>query len=374
MRDTPIVKLSAIIIIVGLVIGGWRSWHSWSGASSSESTVNVELLTTADKASWVRSQVFSFNDEHAGKWQVTVSYADSRTAMQHLLAGTEHPGLWSPDSPIWIARANAVWTAHNGAPLVNMDDPSSFRVFLKSPLVFMTTRRKAAWLRPRLAGDPWGSVYLMGAGRLSPPWGSLRYSIADPTASNSGMAALGMMLNAYARTHPSDTPLASVAASPKFGRFLDVVRRNLVYDRACRQGTAALTDAYVAHLSSRDFIVTYENVAVAAARKNKDIVVIYPSPTEVAEQSACIVDGPWTTPDQRQVAEAFMEYIGEPQSLALAHKYHLRLADTLNMTTADENLTAFTSQGFQENYTTEEPPPYDALNVAAVQWVKSGGR
>ena len=180
MRDIPVLKLSAIVLLAGLAVGGWRSWHLGHDgrplAGGNEGVARLELLTTADKASWIRAQVYSFNYQNQGRYQITVKYLDSREAMQKVINGTEQPVLWSPESPVWINRANDVWRANTHHGLVAMDDFSSFRVFLRSPLVFLTTRDKAVSLRPYLgSANPWTSVHDMCDGRISLPFGKLRY-------------------------------------------------------------------------------------------------------------------------------------------------------------------------------------------------------
>src|SRR5258708_36190810 len=132
MRDMPIIKLSIFIVVVGVAIGGWRLWQAQhitrALAASGDSIARIELLTTADKASWVRSQVYLFNYNNYKRWHVAERYVDSRAAMEQMLAGAEKPVLWSPESPIWIARACEVWRRHHIGGLVQMDDSSSCRV------------------------------------------------------------------------------------------------------------------------------------------------------------------------------------------------------------------------------------------------------
>jgi len=369
MRDMPILRLSVLVLIVGFAVGGWRSWHSphTDHLLPGDNLTRIELLTTADKANWVRSQVFTFNEINYKKYQVTVHYVDSRAAMEKVLDGSEQPVLWSPESPTWIARANDVWQQRKGGPLVQVDDYTSYRVFLRSPLVFLTTHEKAGYLRRYLSGSrPWASLHDMSSGDLRPPWGRLRFSISDPLRSNSGMASLGMILVEYTRDHGGS--LTGVASTPQFGAYLAKLNRGLVFDEPCRQGTAALAAAYVRDVESRDVIVTYENIALSAARWNKTLEVIYPNPTETADLSVCIVNGSWVTPQQRVGAQAFMAYISRPESLQLGLRYNMRPAVPESATTMETRLAHYQSQGFQQTYTTVEPPPYDALNIAAGQW------
>jgi hypothetical protein len=377
MRDIPVAKLSAFLVLIGLVIGGWRSWHvrhDGRPLAGMDSAAHIELLTTADKASWVRAQAYSFNYLHQGQYQITVKYLDSREAMLKVIAGAEKPVLWSPESPVWISRANDIWRKKSGHDLVAMDDFSTFRVFLKSPLVFLTTRKRAEFLRRYLAGDhPWTSIHEMCTGRIDMPGGRLRFSVADPLLSNSGAAAVDMMLTEYAAQHHESGSLEGVAGSSGFASFLDGLRSGVVSGRSANVGTADLANDYIAHPDSRDFIVTYENLAFEAARRNPDLEVIYPSPTMVAEQSVGIAQASWVTPAQRAGADAFMAYVSRPESIKSGLKYDMRSAVTSTGSDLEARLAAANKQGFQSTFTTEEPAPYAAVNIAAAQWLKQVG-
>jgi len=374
MRDMML-KLSAIVLLAGLAVGGWRSWHlSHDGHSltgANEGVADIELLTTADKASWVRAQSYKFNYLHQGQYQILLKYLDSREAMQKVIAGAEKPVLWSPESPMWISRANDVWREHSSRDLVAMDDFSSFRVLLRSPLVFLTTRDKAAYLRPYLGGaKPWTNIHDICNGRIQLPHGPLRFSVADPLQSNSGAASVGMMLTEFAASQPSSTSILNVAGEPEFADFLSTIARNAVVDPSSKLGTGALADAYEHHPDSYDFIVTYENLAYKAARRNPNLVVIYPSPTTVAQTSMSIVDGPWVSPAQRKGANAFMTFVSRRESIELGEKYMMRSAISGTGASVEDRLTDARNTGFEASFTSEDGPPYAAVNVAAAQWRK----
>ncbi|MGO8672136.1 MAG: hypothetical protein ACLQVD_12310, partial [Capsulimonadaceae bacterium] len=162
-----------------------------------------------------------------------------------------------------------------------------------------------------------------------------------------------------------------VAAEPGFGRFLSDLEKGMVVDQASHEGTAALTSSFVDNPESRDFIVTYENLAYQAARSRHDLVAIYPNPTEVAEQSVCVLDAPWVSPDQAAGARAFMDYLGRAKALMTGEHYNMRPdISTESDDALDQRLAAAGAQGFQQTYTSEESPPYYALNTAAALWYK----
>lgn len=374
MRDLPFSRIITIILAAGFAVGGWRSWHAWHDgrplAGSGEDIAQIELLTTQDKDNWIRSQIYPFNDENFKKYHIVAKYKDSREAMTSLINNKAHPVLWSPDSPMWITRAADVWPQGKGQ-IVNVNDPQSFRVFLRTPVVFLTTRARAAFLRPALGGQhPWAAIHDFGTGRVTAPWGKVRFRHADPLTSNSGTLSLGMMLAEYVRDHAPSRPITQVAQSPEFGRFLAETEQAAVYDPACALGSAAVAREFTADPASCDFIVTYENLALSAAKSRPDLVVIYPSPTMVAEQALCLLNADWISPQQRTGAQAFMEYVSRPKALQDGLKYDMRPALQDSSATLDATLGQMGPQGFQSMFIQQSTPPYDALNAAAAQWNK----
>ena len=217
MRERSIYISIAVMLLVAFAIGGWRSRHAYSG--SGDSIVNLTLLTTEDKAGWVRAEVYRFNYENNKKYHVTFAYADARSAMQSILNGAQKPVLWSPDNPMWVAQASNVWRRQHGAALVDLQDPSSYRVFLRTPIVFLTTKDKAEYLRGQLGGpNPWRGVHDLSMGRREAPWGKVRFAHADPLVSNTGMLTLGMMLNEYARENNGSGDMLQDGRTPRVRR------------------------------------------------------------------------------------------------------------------------------------------------------------
>ncbi|BDI30405.1 hypothetical protein CCAX7_24560 [Capsulimonas corticalis] len=369
MRERSIYIGIVVMLLAAFAIGGWRSRHASTLSGVGEDVVNLTLLTTEDKASWVRAEVYGFNYENSKKYHVTFAYADARSAMQSILNGGSKPVLWSPDNPMWVAQASNAWRERRGTPLVDLQDPSSYRVFLRTPVVFLTTRDKAPYLREKLGGgDPWRSVYDLSMGRREAPWGSVHFAHADPLVSNAGMLTLGMMLNEYARESHGSGDMVQTASRPEFGAYLSDLERGLKYDPSCAAGSYALVEDYLKNANGRDFITAYESVALGAAAKTPNLAVVYPNPTLEAQQSMCVLSAPWVTPAQRAGAQAFMAYVRRDQALRDGLKYNMRPDTASEDLSLAPKLRAHAAQGFQVNYSAEDVPPYGALNIAAAQW------
>lgn len=385
MRLTAIGKLVLLILVVGATVGIWRGWQMFGPAGATGegqrpgrlegakaepgSGVEIPFVITAAKKDWVQEQVDRFNEQHANKWRITPKPIPSREAMHSILSGKEQPVLWSPGSPIWPSRLAEAWSEKHSGAILDMSDPNAYRVFLRSPLVFLTTRKKAEFLRSRLGGPHgWQELKQLSQKPQSTPWGHFRFSHADPLTSSSGMLTLGLILFDYGQRAGRAGELEKVATDRQFVHYLSDLERSLIYDNPAEKGTTALTKAFLEDTSRYDMITAYESAALEAAPKDPDLAVIYPTPTAVSEHAVSLLSGPWVTPEQREGAIAFMTFLGGREALEAGMKYHFRPVQSSSSLSLAGELSRHAPQGFQQTFSSVELPPYNALNSAAFQW------
>jgi hypothetical protein len=291
--------------------------------------------------------------------------------MQDIINGKIKPTLWSPSSPIWIDRLSSYSSQSLGSKWIDPDDANSCKVFLKSPLVILTTTDKRDYISKLFtSANPWSTLEYIGRSGKSVPWGKLHYSHANPLVANSGMLTLGLMLNEYDQLHGGSSTLDQVAGSTGFIGFMSDVDKTLDYDEAAQKGSQPLVDAFVDSTASRDFITAYESSALSACDKNSSLAVVYPKPTIVADQMVGVLSAPWVTDAQKQAAAEFMTFLGSSDSMKDAVSHFSRPASTQSDISLDSALQAHQAQGFQTTYSAIEIPPYDALNDSAFQWNK----
>jgi len=372
MRKAATFYIAAGVLLLGLSVGAWRSWHGSKSdqplAGSGTGVVNISLVTTQSKRDWVTDQIYQFNYTHP-QVHVTFKFIESRSAMQAILFGKETPDLWSPDSPSLVTALVDNWSKAHHTTIVDTTNPETFRVFQRSPLVFLTTKTKALYLRPILSSrNPWEGIRKLGASPTSTPWHSFSFVHADPTNDATGLLMLALILNAYASDRGQNANLPNIASSDDFGQYLSQVEQGL--RRSPNVGTFDITKSYIANTSSADFIVTTESAALAAAVANPNLAVIYPNPTAVTEESVCILNGPWLTPDKQQAAEQFMQYISQSEATKSGIKLYMRPASGAEDSSYSPRLTQHSSQGFSPLYSAVELPSYATLNAALFQWCK----
>ena len=328
---------------------------------------DILVSTTGTKQKWMESEIALFNAQsRSGK--ATLALMESRDAMKGILGGSLQPAVWSPSSPVWVYRLADLWpAAHGGAQIADVSGSETYRVLFKSPLVFLTTKEKAGFLRPLLSGPaPWEGVRRLGLGQTHAPWGAFHFAYADPLNASSGTLTMSLIISEYAREHGGANDLSATAATPGFAAYLSQVNRAYVRDSGA-VGSSALEKAYAADPNSRDFITAYESAALAAVERNPDLVMIYPSPTAVADQSAVLLSAPWVSDSQKATAHAFLDFISRSEALNDGVQYYFRPSQN-GAEALGRRLGPAAKAQYQASYTQIELPPYDALNEAAAQW------
>jgi hypothetical protein len=389
-----------LILCVGIAYGAWRVYQQrfggravpgfgsapggqansragGGGVFSAPATtdasggVSFVLITSATKKDWLQGQIERFNDANRGKYAIQPHFIETREAMHAILGGKEQPVLWSPSSPIWAVRLGEAYEQEKNESIVDVTDSDSYRVYLRSPIVFLTTSDKATFLRPLLSGpEAWANIRDLGSGRKKAPWGRFKYAHADPITANSGFLTLAMMLLDYSRRTGGDAT-GKTATSAGFINYLKGVEKPLVFDQPAKQGSSPLAKAFADDPTRYDVITTYESTALGLLATNPDLAVIYPDPTVVAEQSVLVVNGPWVTPEQRDGAKKFLAFLGGQESLQDGLTNHFRTSQSSGSLSLAPELSRQSKRGFKQSFTSVEMPNYAALNDAACQWRQS---
>lgn len=338
------------------------------GGLTTAQAANGDILvsTTKTKQPWMQAEIVKFNGQSQGG-KVTLQLAESRDAMHGILDGKMQPVLWSPSSPVWVYQLANVWPgAHGGAQIADINDSQAYRTLFKSPLVFVTTKEKAPFLRPLLTGpDPWDAVRQLSLGQKKAPWGTFHFAYADPLNASSGMLTMALIITDYTQSHHVSDPVAA-ASSPQFAAYLSQINRAFVRDPSA-VGSSDLEKAYTHNPGSRDFITAYENAALAAAAQNPDLALIYPSPTANADQTIYQLSAPWVSDSQKTTAAAFLDFLSQPDALKDGIRYYFRPSQN-GAQALFAQLTGSARAQFQGSYSSIDLPPYDALNEAASQW------
>jgi hypothetical protein len=343
------------------------SGSSGSGQSNNSGEQNsaseLQFITSGSKKGWIVEQIGKFNALPTTKTPVVLKSVETREAMHQILDGKAKPALWSPSSVIWADR---LAQAYQGKTILDTGDSDSYRVIMRTPLVFLTTKEKARFLRPLLSTSAgWSNIRAMSDGKIRVPWGSFKWAHADPLNANSGMLALALILADYAERTNQSGAIETVANSADFINYLKALERRIVYNSAVEKGSSQLVQSFADDPSRYDFIVAYEANALAEVAKNPDLAVIYPTPTANAENAVAVLDGPWLSSEQKTGARAFLKFLSQPEAAHDGLKEHFRPSRGASL---ESEISQYASAGFRQSYSAIELPPYAALNAAAYKW------
>ena len=391
MKLKPLGKLTLFILVVGLAFGGYKMWNQSRGANVAtpsaasnsvaiDTTLNpnrsniqaettssgeIQIISSNTKKGWLADQINAFNAKQGNGVQVVARAVETREAMTGILNGQYKPALWSPSSVIWADRLGEVWQDKTRQSLLDTGDVNSYRQIFKSPIVFLTTREKAKFLRPLLEKDAWSNIRKISAGQIRVPYGKFKWAHADPLNANSGMLTMALILSDYAQKNGQGGAINNVAKSVAFRDYLGELEKDFVADDAVKNGSSALVKAFAEDPSRYDFVTAYEAAALEQVIKNPDFVVIYPGPTVNAEQAIAALDWPDLSEEQRKAARDFLAFLASKSSVESGLKEYFRPSRGDNPA-----ISRYKSAGFQSSYNAIEVPPYLALNDAGYGWGK----
>ncbi len=397
MKLKPLGKLTLLILVLGLAFGGYKLWSQARGGAASSGQIaadvtedgvdttpnpsrsnaqsqpvasdEIQIISSNTKKGWLADQILAFNAKQGDGVKVVARAVETREAMTGILNGQYKPALWSPSSVIWADRLSEVWQEKTRQTLLDTGDANSYRQIFKSPIVFLTTKEKARFLRPLLENDAWTNIRKISDGKIRVPYGKFKWAHADPLNANSGMLTMALILSDYASKNGKGGAINQVAKSTEFATYLSALEKDFVYDEAVKNGSSALVKSFVADPSRYDFVTAYESVALDQVIKNSDLVVIYPGTTVNSEQAITALDWPDLSDEQRKAARDFLQFLASKSSVEAGFKEYFRPSRGDNPA-----ISRYKSAGFQSSYNAIEVPPYLALNDAGYQWSKTVGR
>jgi Ca-activated chloride channel homolog len=335
------VRRRTILGFAGLALAatwlGCRARPEGSGTSASSAPADdpnaLHLLFTygSEKEEWIKEVTARFNAGNhqtaAGKpIQVEAVPQGSGELIDDLLAGARQAHLTSPASAAFLKLGNARSRARTGKDLIG-----ETRNLVLSPVVIAMWRPMAeaiGWGRQpvgwsdvlALARDPAG-----WASHGHPEWGAFKLGHTHPEYSNSGLIAL--LAEAYA------------GAGKVAGLSLEDLRRPQTASYV-----AGIESAVVHYGSSTGFFgkrmfesgpqylsaaVLYENMVIESYgpqyRLPFPVVAVYPKEgTFWSDHPVGIVEREWVTPEHREAAKIYIDYLLERPQQEAALQYGFR--------------------------------------------------
>lgn len=332
--------------------------RSGSASSNASGTVTVNLAYSTEKADWLKPAAIAFNAaskqlQGSNKLiQIQLNDLGSVDSVEQILSGQIKPVAWSPASTLEVNRLNYKWQqARHTPPLVSYTDQFQPTSLVKSPLVLASWRERAQILLnhyrvPTLDWDQLSLAFQVGdwsqvGGQAG--WGPVKFGQTLPTQSNSGLLTIALLGYHYYKEQRGLT-MAQVSTNAPYWPYLGKFEA-AVTAFGHSSGTYLTKDAIGYGPAQADIIATYESLvlttqAQAQRQQHQPLLISYPSVNLLSDHPFVILQGDWVTPEQKQAALQFRDFLLEKdqQRQALLHGFRpVDISIALQDTTLSNN-------------------------------------
>jgi Ca-activated chloride channel family protein len=379
VRQLSLLRILAILIFPCLCLslsGCKRQASSRRENTSSEQAPpgSLELVFPygSEKEKWINDVTQQFNRSNAKTQSGKTIFVralpmGSGETIDNILSGRLQAHVASPASGAFIKLGNAESRSKTGKDLIASTDN-----LVLSPVVI------AMW-KPMAEAIGWGKKPLGWADILAlsrnekgwevygyPQWGKFKFGHTHPEYSNSGLISL--FAEAYAASGKTASLTLSDLNKPQLKQFVGGVEQSVVhYGSSTGFFGRKMFSNGPEYLSAA---VLYESMVVESYSQ-KDlafpIVAIYPKEgTFWSDHPVGVVERDWVTPEHREAAKIYIQYLlARPQQLkAMEYGFRPALVDLPLAAPLD------TAHGMspQEPKTTLEVPSADVINGILQVW------
>jgi Ca-activated chloride channel family protein len=300
--------------------------HSGTSASSpadSNPKGSVKLTFTygSEKEEWIKAVTAEFNaaDHRLADGRTIAVEAipmGSGDCIDELLSESRKADITSPASAAFIQLGNAESRAKSGKDLVG-----STENLVLSPVVIAMWKPMAEAIGYGKKAVGWGDILTLArdnrgwAAYGHPEWGPFRFGHTSPESSNSGL--ISIFAEAYAATGKKGGLTVADVTAPKTAQFVAGIEQSVVHYGSSTGffGRKMFTNG-PEYLSAA---VMYENMVIESYGSQYSlpfpIVAIYPKEgTFWSDHPVGVVQRPWVTPEKKEAAKIYIDYLlAKPQ-------------------------------------------------------------
>jgi hypothetical protein len=297
------------------------------------SPVRIELVYGTEKKEWIEACVADFSKIHP-EIKVALVGKGSLDAAQAILDGKDKPTLYSPADSLVLNLLASDWETKNRAELFDKGDDAPQPLVI-TPLVFAIWEDRAEPLLKAAGGHvSWKTIEKAVSSNRGWPavggkaeWGFVKLGHTDPTRSNSGLQALLLMTFEY---YGKTTGLTvGDLLKPEYQRFVVSVEKG-VSKFETSTGTF-MTDMIRFGPSKYDIAVVYESLVISQIENAQgrwgNLRVYYPETTLWSDHPIGLLNGDWSTDEQKKAGRALVAYLRSRPMQERALAYGFRPAD-----------------------------------------------
>ena len=333
-------RILTLLVAVALIVGAvaWRvgggdgggGATSPGGATPPADAVAVEFVYSPEKRDLLEPLITEFNAsgaEAAGRPVfVTGRVVSSGSSAANIAAGTLKPQLWSPASSLWGQvvnyRADADLAPERSPSLVRT--PLVIAIWEPLARALGWPQKPLGWedvLREATSPEGWAKY-----GR--PEWGRFKLGHTNPDFSTSGLSAV-VAEYLFATGKSEGLVLADVQA-PATREKVRAIEQSIVHygdttlffaEQLAKNGPAYASAVAMEEVTLLDF-------NLKKAGTGPRLAAIYPKEgTFFSDNPLFVLDGDWSTPEQKEGAEKLSEFLRQKTTPELAARLFFRPGD-----------------------------------------------
>src|SRR6516162_6898965 len=312
-------KLSSAlaILLFTLLLGACKSRTPLENRSDLPSGDKLELTFTygSEKEKWIEevTAVFNRGDHRIASGKriyVRAIPMGSGEAIDEALEGRRQPHLISPASAAFIKLGNAQSQSKTGKDLIAATDN-----LVLSPVVIAMWKPMAQALGWGKKAIGWSDILALARSQKGweaygyPQWGQFKFGHTHPQFSNSGLISL------FAEVYAASGKTAGLSLAdvnrPHTAEFLSGIEKSVVhYGSSTGFFGRQMFSTGPQYLSAA---VLYENMVIESYSQNNlpfPVVAVYPKEgTFWSDHPIGIVEREWVTPERRDAAKAYIQYL-----------------------------------------------------------------
>jgi hypothetical protein len=340
--------------------------------------VTIGVAYGTEKERWLEWAAAEFAKTDAGK-QITVNLIPmgSLEGAQAIVAGDKRINAWSPASSLYLDVFTQDWQLkYNSKPIIRQEQ------LALTPMVFVFWQERYQAFTSKYPqvnftaidhalheSGGWQTI----AGKAE--WGLFKFGHTHPNESNSGLAALYLMLCEYSNKSRELT-LADVV-NPGFNSWLTSLESGVT---GLSNSTGnMMRDMELRGPSSYDCLFVYESVVLDYLKNAEgrwgELRIMYPKVNIWNDKPYCILDAPWSTEEQRKAAGTFLDFSMSEQIQRASLEHGFRPGNpNVPVRFADSPFVKYQSSGLKVDLGTVcDPPKAEVITNLLALWERTRG-
>jgi len=313
-----------ISLLLGLAIGFMLGYEVGKRIAPGKGSIEIIMVYGSEKREWIEAVVPEFEEWYEARFHKSVSVIcipmGSGKSMSQILLGQIKPVVWSPASSVWIPLMNYLWEQDH-PDLVKKYGPivKDWEPLVSSPIVIIT------WEEFQ---EDWNITGFRKLYLLAKEGYDIKFAHTDPFLSNSGLMAVLLELVAATGKEPAELTVDDMTNRTVRAFIRTIESKAVDY----MSSTGFLVDSMASEgPDKKNVVVAYENLVILYNRVGTrwgKLVAVYPEEgTLLSDHPFCILNAPWVSKEQAEVARALLRFLLRADIQAKAMRYGFRPAN-----------------------------------------------